>query len=79
VAYEHAVRVVQKLLDAGKQSWDFVTYPSGEHCFGDRPDYGADAFRRTFEMFERNLKPVPARHSAFFPPEPLSSAGPPPH
>ena len=58
VAYEHAVRVVQKLLDAGKQSWDFVTYPTGEHCFGDRPDYGADAYRRTFQMFERHLKPA---------------------
>ena len=58
VAYEHAVRVVQKLLDAGKQSWDFVTYPTGEHCFGDRPDYGDDAYRRSFQMFERHLKPV---------------------
>ncbi len=58
VPYEHSVRVVQKLLDAGKQTWDFVTYPSGEHCFSDRPDYGADALRRTFEMFERHLKPV---------------------
>ena len=57
VAYEHAVRVVQKLLDAGKQSWDFVTYPAGEHCFSDRPDYGADAYRRTFQVFERHLKP----------------------
>jgi hypothetical protein len=51
--------VVQKLLDAGKQTWDFVTYPTGEHCFGDRPDYGADALRRSFQMFERHLKPVP--------------------
>ncbi len=59
VPYEHSVRVVQKLLDAGKQSWDFVTYPTGEHCFGDRPDYGADALRRSFQMFERHLKPVP--------------------
>lgn len=58
VPYEHSVRVVQKLLDAGKQSWDFVTYPTGEHCFGDRPDYGADAYRRTFQMFERRLKPA---------------------
>jgi dipeptidyl aminopeptidase/acylaminoacyl peptidase len=59
VPYEHSVRVVQKLLDAGKQSWDFVTYPTGEHCFGDRPDYGADALRRSFQMFERHLKLVP--------------------
>jgi dipeptidyl aminopeptidase/acylaminoacyl peptidase len=57
VPYEHSVRVVQKLLDAGKQSWDFVTYPTGEHCFGDRPEYGADAFRRSFQMFERHLLP----------------------
>ena len=61
VPYEHSVRVVAKLLDAGKQSWDFVTYPTGEHCFGQRPDYGADAYRRTFQMFERHLKPVPTR------------------
>jgi dipeptidyl aminopeptidase/acylaminoacyl peptidase len=59
VPYEHSVRVVAKLLDAGKQSWDFVTYPTGEHCFGDRPDYGADAYRRSFQMFERHLKPAP--------------------
>jgi len=38
-----------------------VTYPTGEHCFGQRPDYGADAYRRTFQMFERHLKPVPTR------------------
>jgi len=61
VAYEHAVRVVQKLLDAGKQTWDFVTYPTGEHCFGERPDFGADAFRRTFQRFERYLKPASGR------------------
>ena len=28
------------------------------HCFGDRPDYGDDAYRRSFQMFERHLKPV---------------------
>jgi dipeptidyl aminopeptidase/acylaminoacyl peptidase len=61
VPYEHSVRVVARLLDAGKQSWDFVTYPTGEHCFRDRPDYGADAYRRTFQMFERRLKPDTAR------------------
>jgi dipeptidyl aminopeptidase/acylaminoacyl peptidase len=58
VPYEHAVRAVAKLLDAGKQSWDFVTYPTGEHCFSDRPDYGTDAYRRSFQMFERHLKPA---------------------
>jgi dipeptidyl aminopeptidase/acylaminoacyl peptidase len=61
VPYEHAVRVVKELLDAGKQSWNFVTYPVGEHCFGQRPDYGADAYRRTFELFERQLKPAGIR------------------
>lgn len=26
---------VRKLLDAGQQSRDFLTYPTAEHCFGD--------------------------------------------
>ena len=58
VTYEHAVRVVQKLLDAGRQTWDFVTYPTGDHCFSARPDLAIDAYRRTFRMFERHLKPA---------------------
>lgn len=57
VTYEHALRVVQRLLDLGKQNWNIVSYPTGNHCFEERRDLQIDAFRRAFQMFERTLKP----------------------
>jgi len=55
IPYEAAVRVVQRLLDLGKENWDFVTYPTGWHCFGQRPDLRPDAYRRTMEFFDRTI------------------------
>ena len=57
IPYEAAVRVVQRLLDLGKENWDFATYPTGWHCFGQRPDLRPDAYRRTIELFDRVLAP----------------------
>ena len=57
VPFEYALRVVQRLLDLGKQGWNMVSYPTGDHCFGARPDLQLDAYRRTFQLFERELKP----------------------
>jgi dipeptidyl aminopeptidase/acylaminoacyl peptidase len=55
IPYEAALRVVQRLLDLGKKNWDFATYPTGWHCFGQRPDLRHDAYRRTIELFDRVL------------------------
>ena len=57
VPYLAAVHVVQRLLDLGKENWDFATYPTGWHCFGQRPDLRPDAYRRTIELFDRVLAP----------------------
>ncbi len=55
IPFEAAVRVVQRLLDLGKENWDFATYPAGWHCFSQRPDLRPDAYRRTVELFERTI------------------------
>jgi dipeptidyl aminopeptidase/acylaminoacyl peptidase len=55
IPYEAALRVVQRLLDLGKENWDFATYPVGWHCFGQRPDLRPDAYRRTIELFDRTI------------------------
>lgn len=46
-----------EMMDLGKQGWNMVSYPTGDHCFGARPDLQIDAYRRTFQLFERELKP----------------------
>jgi dipeptidyl aminopeptidase/acylaminoacyl peptidase len=55
IPYEGAVRVVQRLLDLGKENWDFATYPVGWHCFGQGPELRPDAYRRTIELFNRAI------------------------
>jgi dipeptidyl aminopeptidase/acylaminoacyl peptidase len=55
IPYEAAVRVVQRLLDLSKENWDFATYPTGWHCFIQRPDLRPDAYRRTIELFDRTI------------------------
>ena len=55
IAFEAAVRVVQRLLDLGKENWDFATCRSGWHCFGQRPDLRPDACRRTIELSDRTI------------------------
>jgi dipeptidyl aminopeptidase/acylaminoacyl peptidase len=57
IPYEAALRVVQRLLDLGKENWNFATYPTGWHCFIQRPDLRPDAYRRTIELFDRVLAP----------------------
>jgi dipeptidyl aminopeptidase/acylaminoacyl peptidase len=57
IPYEAALRVVQRLLNLGKENWDFATYPTGWHCFIQRPDLRPDAYRRTIELFDRVLAP----------------------
>jgi hypothetical protein len=51
IPFEAALRVVQRLLDLGKENWDFATYPTGSHNCGKRPD----AYRRTIELFDRTI------------------------
>ena len=57
IPFEAALRVVQRLLDLGKENWDFATNPTGWHCFGQRPDLQADAYRRTIELFDGVIGP----------------------
>lgn len=49
------MRVVQRLLDLGKENWDFAADPTGWHCFGQRPDLRPDAYRGTIALFDRIL------------------------
>ena len=62
IPYQNALAVVDRLLDSGKQTWDLVSYPTGGHCSGARPQAQIDAFRRTFAMFEKHLKPAAGQH-----------------
>ena len=58
VPYEHSVRLVQRLIELGKENWEFATYPKENHFFL-QGDSRLDLYRRIYRLFERTLKANP--------------------
>lgn len=55
VHYQDSVRLVQRLIELGKENWEFASYPVEDHGFV-QPSSWADEYKRIFKLFEQNLK-----------------------
>ncbi len=55
VHFSDVVRLVQRLIELGKENWEFQPYPVESHGFVE-PTSWTDEYRRIFELFERTLR-----------------------
>jgi len=55
VHYQDSVRLVQRLIELGKDNWELASYPVEDHAFVE-PTSWTDEYRRIFKLFEKNLK-----------------------
>jgi dipeptidyl aminopeptidase/acylaminoacyl peptidase len=49
------IRLVQRLIELGKDNWEFAIYPLEDHGFIE-PSSWTDEYKRIFQLFEENLK-----------------------
>jgi dipeptidyl aminopeptidase/acylaminoacyl peptidase len=54
VHFSDVVRYAQRLIELGKENWEFAVYPVENHGFVE-PTSWTDEYRRIFELFERTL------------------------
>ena len=54
VHFSDVVRLGQRLIELGKENWEFAVYPVEGHGFVE-PTSWTDEYRRIFELFERTL------------------------
>lgn len=55
VHFSDVVRLAQRLIELGKENWEFAVYPVEDHGFVE-PSSWTDEYRRIFELFERTLR-----------------------
>ncbi len=55
VHYQDAVKLVQRLIELGKDNWELASYPMEDHGFIE-PSSWTDEYKRIFKLFERVLK-----------------------
>ncbi len=55
VHFQDTVRLVQKLIELGKENWELAAFPVEDHGFV-QPSSWADEYKRIFKLFEKNLK-----------------------
>jgi dipeptidyl aminopeptidase/acylaminoacyl peptidase len=55
VHFSDTVRLVQRLIELGKENWDLAAYPVENHGFVE-PSSWTDEYRRIYELFERTLR-----------------------
>jgi len=55
VLFQDSVRLVQRLIELGKEDWELAIYPLEAHGFVE-PSSWLDEYRRVLKLFERNLK-----------------------
>jgi dipeptidyl aminopeptidase/acylaminoacyl peptidase len=55
VHYVETVRLVQKLIELGKDNWELASYPVEDHGFV-QPSSWTDEYKRIFKLFETTLK-----------------------
>jgi dipeptidyl aminopeptidase/acylaminoacyl peptidase len=55
VHFSDDVRLVQRLIELGKENWEFMPYPVENHGFVE-PTSWTDEYRRIFELFERTIR-----------------------
>lgn len=55
VHFSDVVRLAQRLIELGKENWEFAAYPVENHGFVE-PSSWTDEYRRIYELFERTLR-----------------------
>lgn len=55
VHFQDTVRLVQRLIELGKENWDVAFYPVENHSFVNATSW-TDEYKRIFKLFEQNLK-----------------------
>jgi|WetSurMetagenome_2_1015567.scaffolds.fasta_scaffold00006_53 dipeptidyl aminopeptidase/acylaminoacyl peptidase len=55
VHFQDVVRLVQRLIELGKDNWELAVYPLESHGFVE-PSSWTDEYKRIFNLFEKNLK-----------------------
>lgn len=56
VLFQDSVRLVQRLIELGKEDWELAVYPAEAHGFVE-PSSWLDEYRRILKLFETHLKP----------------------
>lgn len=54
VHYQDAVRLAQRLIELGKDNWEFASYPVEDHGFVE-PSSWTDEYKRILKLFDENL------------------------
>jgi dipeptidyl aminopeptidase/acylaminoacyl peptidase len=55
VHFQDTVRLVQRLIELGKENWEVAIYPVEGHSFHNATSW-ADEYKRIYKLFEENLK-----------------------
>jgi dipeptidyl aminopeptidase/acylaminoacyl peptidase len=55
VHFQDTVRLVQRLVELGKDNWEVAFYPVEDHSFRNASSW-TDEYKRIFKLFETNLK-----------------------
>ncbi len=55
VQFQDVVRLAQRLIELGKENWEFAVFPVEGHGFVEASSW-TDEYRRIFELFEETLK-----------------------
>lgn len=55
VHYQDAVKLVQRLIELGKDNWELASYPMEDHGFVE-PSSWTDEYKRIYRLFETVLK-----------------------
>ena len=55
VHFQDTVRLVQRLVELGKENWEVAFYPVEDHSFRNASSW-TDEYKRIFKLFEQNLK-----------------------
>ncbi len=55
VHFQDTARLVQRLIELGKENWQVAPYPVEDHAFHN-PSSWVDEYKRIFRLFEDNLK-----------------------
>ncbi|MCB0561044.1 MAG: prolyl oligopeptidase family serine peptidase [Phaeodactylibacter sp.] len=55
VQFQDVVRLAQRLIELGKDNWEFAVFPVERHGFVE-PSSWADEYKRIFRLFEEELK-----------------------
>jgi len=56
VHFQDTVRLVQRLIELGKENWELAIYPVEDHGFQE-PASWADEYKRIYKLFRDNLQP----------------------